>query len=383
MRIGVLGGGQLGMMLAQAGRPLGYEFRFFDPSPTACARTEGELIVGHFDDTAALARFAQGLDVATYEFENVPVATVEHVARTLPVYPGPESLRVAQDRVLEKQAFERIGFGTAPFRAAGSEHELRDAVASVGAPGVLKARKGGYDGRSQVVIQSTDEAPQAWRAIGAVPSIYEGFISFRRELSLVGVRARDGATAFYPLVENHHEGGILRTTIAPASHVPEPLQREAQRGVAALMDHLAHVGVLTVEFFQIGGGAGGALLANEFAPRVHNSGHWTIEGAATSQFLSHVHAVVGDPLAAPEPVAPSIMVNLIGVAPPEALMRAVPHVHVHMYGKQPRPGRKIGHCTIIGAPPDELRAARAQLEAIIAHWEDGDPAPRWRGSPEP
>lgn len=365
MRIGVLGGGQLGLMLAQAGAPLGHTFRFLDPSTDACAQREGELVVGAFDDDAALDRFADGLDVATYEFENVPVACVERLARRLPVRPGAESLRVAQDRLEEKAAFEAIGLETTRFLGVDSPESLARAIDALGLPAVLKARRGGYDGRSQVVVQDPREAPDAWRLIGGAPSILEAFAPFSRELSLVGVRSVQGETEFFPLVENHHEGGILRATIAPAPGISPDLDAHARAAVAALMERLDHVGVLTVEFFEVGG----RLLANEFAPRVHNSGHWTIEGCDASQFAAHVMAVVGDDVQLGA-VRPATMVNLIGAAPSEEELGAIPNVSVHLYGKSARPGRKIGHCTIASGGDDDRLAARARLEAMLAHWTD-------------
>lgn len=369
MRVGVLGGGQLGLMLAEAGRALSHVFRFLDPSREACARSAGELIVGALDDPEALDRFSEGLDLVTYEFENVPVESVNRLAAKLPVVPGAESLRIAQDRLLEKRLFAESGFQTAPFLPVDSTRDLEVAVRAVGLPGVLKARRGGYDGRSQSVVQSEEEIPAAWDAIGAAPAIYEAFIPFTRELSLVSVRSGTGETAFYPLVENRHEGGILRVTTAPAPDVDASIESEAHEHARALMDRLDHVGVLTVEFFQVQS----TLLANEFAPRVHNSGHWTIEGSRTSQFESHMRAITGAPLTDTRTTTPSVMLNLIGSAPDADEMRVLPHVHVHMYGKAPRPGRKIGHCTISGATPDETRAAQAQLEAIVAHWDDDKP----------
>ena len=370
MRIGVLGGGQLGLMLAEAGRAVGHSFTFLDPSPEACARRAGRLIAGGFNDSGALDRLVREADLATYEFENVSIDAVQRVGASIPILPGPESLRIAQDRALEKRLFTETGFGVVRHALADSLPDLATAIAEIGAPGVLKARRGGYDGRSQAVIQGPGEAGAAWEAIGGAPAIYEGFVSFRRELSLVGVRSRTGETAFYPLVENHHEGGILRTTVAPAPGVTPGLEREARDHVAALMERLGHVGVLTVEFFEVDG----RLMANEFAPRVHNSGHWTIEGARASQFHAHVAAITGGALPDTRPASPCVMVNLIGAAPDEDAMRAIPHVHVHLYGKRPRPGRKIGHCTIAHAPPEEMRAARARLEALLAHWTD-DPDP--------
>jgi 5-(carboxyamino)imidazole ribonucleotide synthase len=362
MNVGVLGGGQLGRMLALAGYPLGLRFRFLDPAPEAPVEELADLLVGRFDDLDALARFPAGLDVITYEFENVPVEAARHLARSAPIYPPVRALEVSQDRLAEKTLFESLGVPPAPFAAVETFADLERAVSEISLPAVLKTRRLGYDGKGQVVIRTADDVASAWRSLGGVPLILEGFIDFDRELSQIAVRGRDGSFALYPLVENHHEDGILRLTIAPAPNVSAKLQRQAGEAIRKVMEHLGYVGVLTIEFFQ----KGGTLLANEMAPRVHNSGHWTIEGARTSQFENHLRAVVGWPIGPTEAVAHSAMVNLIGAVPDPACVLGVPGLHLHLYGKKPRPGRKLGHATIWAATPEEVRQRLDRLHEVLA-----------------
>ncbi len=362
MRLGVLGGGQLGRMLALAGYPLGLRFRFLDPAPEAPVEELAELVVGRFDDLDVLARFPDGLDVVTYEFENVPVEAAQHLARRVPVHPAIRALEVSQDRLAEKTLFAKLGLTPAPFAAVDSLAELEQAVEGIGLPAVLKTRRLGYDGKGQFVLRVADDVRAAWRSLGGVPLILEGFVAFERELSQLGVRGRDGTVALYPLVENHHEDGILRLSLAPAADVTKNLQRQAAEAARRVLEHLDYVGVLAIEFFQ----KGQTLIANEMAPRVHNSGHWTIEGARTSQFENHLRAVVGWPLGPTEAVAHSAMLNLIGTLPDPARVLAVPGAHLHLYGKKPRPGRKLGHATVWASSADEVRQRLEQLRAVLA-----------------
>lgn len=361
MKIGVLGGGQLGRMLALAGYPLGLRFRFLDPAPEAPVEELAELLVGRFDDLDALARFPTGLDVVTYEFENVPVEAAQHLARSAPVYPPVAALEVSQDRLLEKRLFERLGIPPAPFRPVDSLEDLRRAADELGLPGVLKTRRLGYDGKGQTVLRQPADLDVAWRQLGGVPLVLEGFVAFDREVSQIAVRCRNGRVALYPLVENHHRDGILRLTLAPAPGLSPELQEQAGGAVRRLMEALDYVGVLTVEFFQVGD----RLLANEMAPRVHNSGHWTIEGARTSQFENHLRAVLGWPLGPTTAVGHSVMVNLIGDLPPTPALLGVPGTHLHLYGKKPRPGRKLGHATIWADTPEEVRERLAALLPLL------------------
>jgi 5-(carboxyamino)imidazole ribonucleotide synthase len=377
LKIGVLGGGQLGRMLALAGGPLDLSLRFLDPDPHACAAAFGEHHAASFDDGASIAAFARGLDAATLEFENVPASCVRELAKHVAVYPGASALEVAQDRLAEKRLFAQMGLAVPTFAPVASPDELLAALDVVGLPAVLKTRRMGYDGKGQGVIRDRAGAGEVWERVTAhaphagtgaaatpVLCLVESMVAFERELSLVAVRGHDGAFGAYPLVRNQHRDGILRTTIAPAPGVSDALQREAEGHARAIMDRLEYVGVLAIELFDMGAAAGKGprLLGNEMAPRVHNSGHWTIEGAFTSQFENHLRAVAGLPLGSCEPCGHSVMVNLIGEAPALRDLLAIRGAHVHMYGKAPRPGRKIGHVTVVAASADD--AARAASEVI-------------------
>jgi len=313
-------------MLGLAGLPLGLRFRFLDPSPDACAQEVGELVVAAYDDPVALRRLADGADVVTYEFENVPVRAAAGVDALPPV----SALEHGQDRLHEKELFRLLGIPTARF---GS---LED----TGLPALVKTRRLGYDGKGQRRVERVEAL--------AEDELAEELVAFDRELSVIGVRGRDGETRFWPVGENVHRDGILRVTRAPAADAP---QAAAEALSARLMDELGYVGVLAVELFEMGG----TLLANELAPRVHNTGHWTIDGAATSQFENHLRAILGWPLGATEARSPSVMVNLIGSAPPLDELLALPRARVHLYGKEPRAGRKVGHVTLLD-PSDETVA---------------------------
>jgi 5-(carboxyamino)imidazole ribonucleotide synthase len=357
MKVGVLGGGQLGRMLALAGYPLGLRFRFLDPAPESPVEELAELYVGRFDDLDVLARFPHGLDVITYEFENVPVEAARHLLRAAPIHPPVDALEVSQDRLREKELFASLGVPPAPYAPVNSFADLEKAVQALGLPAVLKTRRLGYDGKGQVVLRAPADVPRAWRVLGGVPLVLEAFIAFDRELSQLAVRARDGSLVLYPLVENHHRDGILRLTLAPAPDLTEALARQAGEAIRKVMERLDYVGVLAIEFFQ----KGEELLANEMAPRVHNSGHWTIEGARTSQFENHLRAVVGWPLGPTEALGPCAMVNLIGSVPDPRAVLAVHEAHLHLYGKRARPGRKLGHVTVLGRTLGEVRERVAAL----------------------
>ncbi len=368
--IGILGAGQLGRMLALAGYPLGLRFRFFDPAPASPASHLAEQICAPYDDEGALRRFAEGLALVTYEFENVPVAAARLLERHLPVYPPPAALEAAQDRLAEKQFFQRLGIPTPPFAAVDDRAGLDAAVRQLGLPAVLKTRRMGYDGKGQALLRSPEDAADAWRQLGGQPLILEAHVPFTRELSIIAVRGRDGATACYPLVENLHRGGILRRSVAPAPDVTPELQEQAERYAARALDALQYVGVLAIELFEVPGAAGcgahsPALLANEMAPRVHNSGHWTIEGAATSQFENHLRATLGLPLGSTAARGHAAMLNLIGATPEPAAVLALPEAHLHCYGKEPRPGRKLGHITLRADDPQTLAERLERLEHIL------------------
>ncbi|MDQ5823033.1 MAG: 5-(carboxyamino)imidazole ribonucleotide synthase [Chloroflexota bacterium] len=359
--IGVLGGGQLGRMLALAGYPLGLRFRCLDPSPDACAGHVAEHLVGGYEDPAILERFAEGLEVVTYEFENVPVETARLLSRWVAVYPPPAALETAQDRLTEKSFFREHGIPTPPFLPVGTREELSKALRTLGTPAVLKTRRFGYDGKGQAVIGSATDAEAAWTSLGDKPLILEGFVPFHRELSILAVRARDGEMAFYPLVENHHREGILRLSIAPAPNVSNEMQATAEGYARRVVEALDYVGVLAIELFEVAG----ELLANEMAPRVHNSGHWTIEGAETSQFENHLRAIMGLSIGSTAARGYSAMLNIIGDFPDIEKVLRLPNTHLHLYGKEPRPGRKIGHVTLRADDTGALAKGIETLKAII------------------
>lgn len=365
MKVGVLGGGQLGRMLALAGYPLGIHTRFLERSSDCPAGYLEEVTVGEYDDPRALERFARDIDVATFEFENVPEAAARALAARVPVYPPPVSLGVAQDRLAEKRLFEELGVATAPFRSVESLDELVAALDALGLPAVLKRRRLGYDGKGQAVIRSVDGAAAAWEQVGRAASIVEAFVEFEREVSLISVRGRDGEIRHYPPCHNVHRDGILNVTIAPALDVDPGITTAAEQANRLILEHFQYVGVLTVEYFV----ARGALLANETAPRVHNSGHWTIEGADTSQFENHLRAVLGLPLGSTRPIGYCGMINLIGTAPPLSDLLRLPGVHVHLYGKQPRPGRKLGHLTVMDATREGMMRQFQSLRSIAMSME--------------
>jgi 5-(carboxyamino)imidazole ribonucleotide synthase len=363
----VLGGGQLGRMLGLAGIPLGIEFKFLDPSPEAPAAAVGELVVGGLDDVAAAASAAKGATVVTYEWEGVPADTARALAHHVPVWPSPHTLEVSQDRLVEKETFASLMIATAPFRAVDDRASLDAAVGDLGLPAVLKTRRGGYDGKGQSVLRSPVDVDAAWSALGGVPLILEGFVPFQRELSIVAVRARDGAMACWPVVENAHVGGILRVTRAPAPGSDAALQDRAEACIRPLFESLDFVGVGCVELFDVDG----ELLANEMAPRVHNSGHWTIEGAETSQFANHLRAVLGWPLGSTAPRGVSAMVNCIGGMPDRDGVLAIPGAHLHDYGKRARAGRKVGHVTVVADDPAALEIALTRVQDLVRASTDG------------
>lgn len=335
--VGCIGGGQLGRMLALAGVPLDVRFRFLDPSAEACAGDVGELLVGAYDDAELLDRLADGAAAVTYEFENVPVEAARRVAAV----PDARALERGQDRLVEKQLFASLGIPTARF---GTLDET-------GGPALVKSRRLGYDGKAQRRVESSE-------AIGE-DELAEEVVPFDRELSIVAVRGRDGDTRFYPLGENEHRRGILAVSRAPAPDAP---QAQAEQIATELLDALGYVGVLAVELFDVGG----TLLANEFAPRVHNTGHWTIDGAVTSQFENHVRAVLGRPLGSTEALGESVMVNLVGEVPPLQSLLAVPGARVHLYGKKPQAGRKLGHVTLVDANEGTVKLVS---ELAAAAWK--------------
>ena len=356
MRVGILGAGQLGRMLALAGYPLGIDCIFAGGGKDSPAGQVSRILEGGLDDNALLDAVAGQSDVVTFEFENVPVEALKRAGAGAPVHPSVDALAAGQDRLEEKRLLRSAGIPTAPYVAVSEDADLRRAEAELGWPQVLKARRLGYDGKSQRIVHSAAELAAAWSELNHVPSIAEGWVRFDRELSLIGVRGGAGQTAFYPLSENVHIRGILSTTVAP--YQDAELQRTAEAWLTALMNRFNYRGVLTVEFFHTGAG----LVANEIAPRVHNSGHWTIEGAETSQFENHLRGVLGLPLGSIGTRGHAAMLNLIGRMPAPTAVLAIPGAHLHDYGKTPRPGRKLGHCTILRPTRNEAIEALDQLK---------------------
>lgn len=357
MKIGVLGAGQLGRMLALAGTPLGHTFSFYDTAENACTKDLGETTVGSFTDLKALAAFASRCDVVTYEFENVPCAPAAAIGAEVPVYPPPRALEVSQDRVVEKEFLQSLGIETPAFRAASSEAELLEAVTAVGFPCIVKTRRLGYDGKGQSRVASLDEAKRAWKELGGAPLIAEAFVPFTRELSVIAVRSKSGQTKTYPLAFNIHRSGILHRSEIPAPGVTPELSRQAHEITLRVLTELQYVGILAIELFEVEG----KLVANEMAPRVHNSGHATIDGSITSQFENHVRAITGMELGSAVSRCPAVMYNIIGVLPDLDRAAALRNAKIHLYGKEPRPGRKLGHITLVSPSPEDDKA----LESLI------------------
>jgi 5-(carboxyamino)imidazole ribonucleotide synthase len=355
VKIGIIGAGQLGRMLALAGYPLGQRFVFLDHSPEAPGGQVGQIICGEFGDPQRLAELAARVDVLTYDVENVPAEAVAEIARRTPFLPPPAALAAGQDRLSEKRLFEQLGIPSPDYHTVDRRPQLEAAVAALGMPCVLKTRRLGYDGRGQHVLRAAADVGVAWTKLGGVPLILERFVHFEREVSIIGVRSTKGEVAHYPLTENTHADGILVRSQAP--YEASALERTARDYLCRLLEHFDYAGVLTLEMFV----ADGRLIANEIAPRVHNSGHWTIEGAVTSQFENHVRAILGLPLGDTRPLGHSVMLNLIGRMPRLDAILRVRGAHYHDYGKTPRPGRKLGHCTVVAATPELRDAAMAEL----------------------
>jgi 5-(carboxyamino)imidazole ribonucleotide synthase len=361
---GILGGGQLARMLALAGAPLGLRFLVLDTVADACAGQFAPLIVGDWRDESALAEFASKVDVATFDFENVPAESAQWLAARVPVFPSPRALAIAQDRLAEKILFTELGIPVPPFAAVASREELDAAVAAIGTPCILKTRRLGYDGKGQFRLKAPADTDAAWQALGAqamtVGLILEGFVAFQRELSVVGVRGRDGEFRAWPITENWHVDGVLSASLAPAA-VDAALSTQAVAYARKLAEALDYVGVFALELFC----RDGELLANELAPRVHNSGHWTIEGSETSQFQNHLRAVLGLPLGATRMVGHACMLNWIGEMPAAAPVLSETGGHWHDYGKEPRAGRKVGHATVRADSPSELAEALDRIGGAL------------------
>ena len=364
MTIGIVGAGQLGRMMALAGYPLGLDFLFLDKDAKTPGGQVAPILEGELTDRGLLGELSERCEVLTFDWENIPVEALENLPGRARIAPPLRALGCAQDRLSEKRTFELLGSPTTRYVAVDSRASLEAAVRSIGLPGVLKTRRMGYDGKGQFVLRKPADLDAAWAALGSAPLLYENLVPFQGEVSVIAVRGRDGKTAFYPLNLNVHRDGILRLTRAPYGN--PALMRQAQRAARRLLEHFDYVGVLTIEFFV----ARGKLVANEMAPRVHNSGHWTIEGADTSQFENHVRAIAGLPLGSARARGHSAMINLIGELPDRDTLLREPGIHWHDYGKAARPGRKLGHLTVVESSAKTLntRAFKVLKAVDRATW---------------
>jgi 5-(carboxyamino)imidazole ribonucleotide synthase len=363
MKVGILGGGQLARMIALAGYPLGIRFIFLDPSVGASATTLGSHLHGDYQNEHLLAELAKRADVVTYEFENVPANVANFLESHTSVYPPSKALAVAQDRLVEKKFLNDLGIPTASYEDITTLASLQTAMEKIGYPAILKTRTQGYDGKGQSVLKSAADLKLAWEKLDGLPAIVEGFVKFSREVSIIAVRNVSGELAFYPLSENQHKNGILRVS---ESRKNDSMQEKAQDYVTRLMSELKYVGVLALELFEVDG----ELVANEFAPRVHNSGHWTIEGAETSQFENHLRAILDLPLGSTAAVDHVAMVNFIGGKPESEEVLKIPNTHLHLYQKAPRKGRKIAHATIRTKTVEELKSLKKRLIKLADDADD-------------
>ncbi len=365
--VGILGGGQLARMMAIAGAPLGLRFKIVDTVPDACASQVAPLTRADYNDFDAISTFADGIDVVTFDFENVPADTAMFIASRVPVFPNPQALAVAQDRLEEKQLFTRLGMTTPAFATVDSREDLDAAVAKVGYPAILKTRRLGYDGKGQIRLRSADDLNAAWAKLGDAPLILESLVAFEREISVIGIRSRTGEFKTYALTQNFHQNSILSASLSPAPNTA-PFAATAVGYAKKLAEELDYVGVFALELFV----HQGKLLANEMAPRVHNSGHWTIEGAATSQFENHLRAVLGFPLGSTLETETSVLLNWIGEVPDALPILREPLGHWHDYGKTSRPGRKVGHAIFHG-PAAEVGKALGRVGAALNRAEQVAP----------
>ena len=364
MTIGIVGAGQLGRMMALAGYPLGFDFLFVDRDARTPGGQVGPILEGELTDRNLLGQLSESCEVLTFDWENIPVEALDGLPGKARIAPPLRALAAAQDRLSEKRTFELLGIATTRYASVDSRESLELAVKSIGLPGVLKTRRMGYDGKGQFVLRKPADLDRAWEALGKAPLLYENLVPFDGEVSIIAVRGLKGEIAFYPLNLNVHRDGILRMTRAPYGN--PSLSRQAQRAARKLLEHFKYVGVLTIEFFV----KRGKLVANEMAPRVHNSGHWTIEGADTSQFENHVRAIAGLPLGSTKPRGHSAMLNLVGEMPTRDALLAEPALHWHDYGKAARPGRKLGHLTICdrSAKTRDRRAFKVMSRIDRATW---------------
>lgn len=359
-KIGIIGGGQLARMMILAGYPLGQQFVVLDPSVDASgAVIANEHLQGDYDDPEKLAQLAEQCDVVTFDFENVPADALRLLESKVATYPPSVALEMSQDRMQEKRMLNDQGIATAPYYAVDTLDDLKKATASIGIPGILKTRRLGYDGKGQFVIRSAEQLQEAIDAMAGQEAIYEGMVNFECEVSLLSVRGRSGDMAFYPLAENEHVDGILHISRAPYGN--SDLQKQAEQLAAPLLEKLDYVGILAIEFFVVNG----ELIANEIAPRVHNSGHWSIEGAVCSQFENHLRAITGLPLGTTHVEGHAAMVNCISYMPKAEDVLRLTECHFHDYGKPPKNKRKLGHVTTRANTPDKLNQKIDLIEKTI------------------
>ena len=361
MKIGVLGAGQLGRMLALSAYPLGHQMRFLALSEEDPSSLLGKTFI-HNNNPEMVSNFADSSDIVTYESENTDVTIVNEISKNTKVYPSDKSLYISQHRGREKALLDTLKIPCAPYQMVNSLDDLKSAIKNIGIPSILKTATDGYDGKGQFLIKSEAQIDEAWEKMSGVDSILEGFINFKRELSLIAVRGIDGSLEYYPLVENSHHEGILRLTIAPAQNISVSLQNKAEEYMSSLLKEIKHIGVLTIELFESDDG----LLVNEIAPRVHNSGHWTIEGAQTSQFENHIRAITESPLGQTTMTSKfSAMINIIGVHGPIQKVLETKNAHLHLYNKAERTGRKLGHITLTSNSIDELNKTVDSLKEYL------------------
>ncbi len=358
MKIGIVGAGQLAQMLALAAIPIGIEVLCLAEDNTKPAATVTDIFIGELNSPQKLHEFAEHVDVITYENENIPVDAIRSLAEIVPVYPSIKALQTTQDRLLEKQLFDRLNIPTVKYAAIDSMADLQQASEHIGLPAVLKTRRFGYDGKGQYRLANEDDCQSAWKTLGEHPLIFENFIAFETEVSLISARDQLGNTHYYPLIENMHKDGILRLSYAPWQN--NTLQAQAERYAQRLLDELDYIGVMTIEFFVVNN----QLLANEIAPRVHNSGHWTINGAATSQFENHVRAISNLALGQTGCLAPSAMINMIGELNDRDEVLKIPNAHFYDYAKSPRPNRKLGHINLVDHDKKRLQASIDKIQTI-------------------
>lgn len=360
MHVGVVGGGQLGRMLAEAGAGFDTRFTFLDPSDSACAALHGRHLEADWDDIAALELLIIDSDVVTFEFENVSADVVAMLAERRPTFPPAKALATARDRWAEKTLFRSLDIPLPPVAKIDCQADLDAAITEIGLPAILKTRTLGYDGKGQKVLREASDVTAAFAELGEVPLVLEGFVDFDYEVSVIAVRGRNGERRIWPLIRNEHRQGMLHCSTPQVDH---PLQPLAEQYANYVLSELDYVGVMAFEFFV----TGDQLLANEIAPRVHNSGHWSIEGAETSQFENHLRAIAGLPLGSTDRLAPCAMLNVIGAFPDRDSVLAIPGTRWHDYGKEPRPGRKIGHITVLASNDEQLAKRVATVERLLAN----------------